>query len=347
MSAISTILDQWAALKKHFQLAKEKERCYTAEQLHSMYEDDKNFIYLTFLKRYLKKVTSLNELFQKDQVDCLKLFEDLNDLLFDILQVIVVPQQLAKMNKKDLSSYNFQPYVMATNHMNFGYSVTKACDDAHIKAINHLIDKQQKNFASQQFYNDICGVKERFKLFLITLCCELQKRVPKNINILKTMSSFSVQDMNMTFPKDISEIASTFENISGGTVDDIVSEWNLIHKRQKKGETTDEFWSEVSQMTTASGEQRFSHISKLATSLLSLPFSNASVERSFSIMNIIKNKLRNQMSVKTAEAILRVKDNLSNSASFEPTKSMLKKFCSSEMYNSQIDETVIDTLSEL
>lgn len=95
-------------------------------------------------------------------------------------------------------------------------------------------------------------------------------------------------------------------------------------------------------MTTASGDQRFNHISKLATSLLSLPFSNASVERSFSIMNIVKNKLRNQMSVKTAEAILRVKNNVSNFASFEPTKNMHKKFCSVEMYSSEVDEFVIN-----
>ncbi|CAD6218516.1 GSCOCG00011452001-RA-CDS, partial [Cotesia congregata] len=129
-------------------------------------------------------------------------------------------------------------------------------------------------------------------------------------------------------------------------VDDIVSEWNLVHKIQIEATTTDEFWSRVSQMTTASGKKRFGHISKLATSLLSLPFSNRSVERSFSIMNIVKNKLRNQMSVKTAEAILRVKDNFPNSALFTPMKEMLKKFCSSEMYNSEVDESVINTLSE-
>ncbi|KAH0549749.1 hypothetical protein KQX54_013435 [Cotesia glomerata] len=158
--------------------------------------------------------------------------------------------------------------------------VTKACDDAYIKATKDLTDRQQKNLVSQKFTNDIYGIKERFKLFLVTLGCELQKRVPKNIDILKTMSLFSIQDMNLTFPKDISGIASTFENISGGTVDDI-------------------------------------------------------------------NKLRNQMSVKTAEAILRVKDNLPNSALFTPTKEMLKKFCSSEMYNSEVDESVINTLSEL
>ncbi|CAH2088872.1 unnamed protein product [Euphydryas editha] len=191
---------------------------------------------------------SLNELFQKDQVECLKLFEDLNDLLYDILQVIVVPQQLAKMNRKDLSGYNFQAYIMAVNHMNFGYA---------------------KNLVSQKFYNDIYGIKERFKLFLVTLGCELQKRVPKNIDVLKTMSLFSIQDMKLTFPKDISGIASTFKNISGGIVDEIVSEWNLVHKIQIEATTTDEFWSRVSQMTTASGEKRFGHISKLATSLLS------------------------------------------------------------------------------
>ena len=63
--------------------------------------------------------------------------------------------ELAKMNKKELSGYNFQEHVMAVIHMNFGYAVTKACADAHIKAMKHLTDKQQQNLVSQKFNNKI------------------------------------------------------------------------------------------------------------------------------------------------------------------------------------------------
>lgn len=125
-----------------------------------------------------------------------------------------------------------------------------------------------------------------------------------------------------------------------------MSKWNLVHKIQRTAESTDEFWSEDSHIKIVSEEERFTHNSKLATSLLSLSFPNSSVERSFSIMNAVKNKLRNETSIKTAEAILRMKDNLSNSASFEHTKSMLKKCCSSEMYYSIVGHSVTKTLSQ-
>lgn len=68
--------------------------------------------------------------------------------------------------------------------------------------------------------------------------------------------------------------------------------------------------------------------------MLCLPFSNAIVERAFSIMNIIKNKLRNKMAVKTTDAILRVRFNMPQGGcvNFQPTKDMLKKFNSENMY---------------
>jgi hypothetical protein len=40
--------------------------------------------------------------------------------------------------------------------------------------------------------------------------------------------------------------------------------------------------------------------------LLCLPFSNAQVERAFSIMGIVKDKLRNKMPVSTLDAIMKV-----------------------------------------
>ena len=64
-------------------------------------------------------------------------------------------------------------------------------------------------------------------------------------------------------------------------------------------------------------------ISKLVLALMSLPFSNASVERAFSIININKDKLRNRTSVEIADTILRIRSNLLNGCiAFE-----FKKIC--------------------
>lgn len=78
----------------------------------------------------------------------------------------------------------------------------------------------------------------------------------------------------------------------------------MLHRAEVDVTTTERFWAEINELTDASGSQRFGNISKLVLGLLSLPFSNAAVERAFSIVNIIKDKLRNRMSVKMVEGVL-------------------------------------------
>jgi hypothetical protein len=48
----------------------------------------------------------------------------------------------------------------------------------------------------------------------------------------------------------------------------------------------------------------FPHLTKIVAILISLPCSNATVERLFSIMGVIKNKLRNLMAIPMVEAVL-------------------------------------------
>ena len=65
------------------------------------------------------------------------------------------------------------------------------------------------------------------------------------------------------------------------------------------------FWTDVFLYTDAAGERVFYTLATFALSLLALLFSNASVERCFSQINI-KCKLRNRMKKPMLEAILHV-----------------------------------------
>lgn len=92
----------------------------------------------------------------------------------------------------------------------------------------------------------------------------------------------------------------------------------------------------------AGGQPKFLNISKLALALLSLPFSNASVERAFSMFNITKNKLRNRMCTSTAESILRVKYSLKDGChNFTPTSEMIKLFTFNNMYTATAEDLEI------
>ena len=66
-------------------------------------------------------------------------------------------------------------------------------------------------------------------------------------------------------------------------------------------------WVEVYNYRDASGERVYADMALFALSLLSLPLSNADVERVFSPVNIIKSNTRNRMISLTLSRILHVR----------------------------------------
>ncbi|KOB77549.1 Metallophosphoesterase 1 [Operophtera brumata] len=119
------------------------------------------------------------------------------------------------------------------------------------------------------------------------------------------------------------------------TVTDIdrIAEWNALHRTTwNSTQHTEEFWVEVYNFKNAVGDRTFCHVSKLALGIMSLPFSNAVVERAFSQVAIIKDKLRNRLAINTAESILRVRYTMMDGCiNFQPSEKMLKKFNSEKM----------------
>ena len=90
------------------------------------------------------------------------------------------------------------------------------------------------------------------------------------------------------------------------------------------------FWFEGLAEKTTVGASRFKNIAEFALAMLTLPFSNAIVERVFSLMNVVKNKLRNRMQCEMLDSILMVRSGLDwrgeTCRKMEVTKEMLSKF---------------------
>lgn len=57
--------------------------------------------------------------------------------------------------------------------------------------------------------------------------------------------------------------------------------------------------------------------------LLVFPFSNASVERVFSQLKLIKSDLRNKLNTSTIAALMATKAAVKNATTFEPSKSLM------------------------
>lgn len=112
-----------------------------------------------------------------------------------------------------------------------------------------------------------------------------------------------------------------------------IVKWHEPHETQ----STERFWSEVNKYTDATGVNPFHELCELALSVLSLPHSNAEVERLFSQLNIVKTKLRNRLSTSSVSAIIAVKSGLKRVGkcchSYELPKSVLKQIGTLAVYN--------------
>ncbi|CAL1674544.1 unnamed protein product [Lasius platythorax] len=331
LQAIDTILEQWDALKLHFQITESnKERCYTAHQLYGMYCTPENKLFLTFLSSSLKGVMAMNRLFQSESVDPMKLFEDVNNLIYSNLQTLVVPSRLQKISRYELAIFYFKQHLMPLECMNFGYEFN--------------------NLSVSIKPETVIQIKERCRDFLSLLCSELQKRIPENIKMLEKISTFSPESASSQIKADITEIASKLKKSVCTNIDCTIREWNLLHTAQVKNCTsTESFWVEVYDIKDAGGTRRFENISKLVLALLSLPFSNASVERAFSIMSIVKDKLRNKMSIVMVEAIMHIRLTLNiDCCDFKPTATMLKRFNTETIYTNinENDVAILDVFPD-
>ncbi|CAH2089009.1 unnamed protein product [Euphydryas editha] len=149
--AIETIIDQWEELKTYF-LLNEKE-CYAASQLHDTMSRLPYKAFLIFLKSVLKIVTQLNVLFQSDNIEPTKLFEDLFLMFKSLLKKIVVPAQLQKVKDSELVNFDFMPHLMHTSSLNFSYEL--------------------QSIAEYLNPTDLKDVKERCKNFWCVLASEI------------------------------------------------------------------------------------------------------------------------------------------------------------------------------
>ncbi|KAL4721012.1 hypothetical protein ACJJTC_016783 [Scirpophaga incertulas] len=136
----------------------------------------------------------------------------------------------------------------------------------------------------------------------------------------------------------IVEIAQEFK-LDVTLIDKLICQWrNIVHTEWQCTSSTVEFWAEVIDYKDAAGNNPFSELAAFATKLLSLPHSNADIERVFSQVNLVKSKLRNSLHTTTLNAILYVRFGLKRvnkcCHSYDVPELVLRKIGTNEAYAS-------------
>lgn len=189
--AVNAILEQWEELKLLFSIAKSDDKCYMAEQLYDIMRRLPFKALLIFLKNELKYVTQLNLLFQSNNVEHITLFEDLFLLYKNLLKRLVVPSQLEKLVDSELLEFNFREHLMHTASMYFGFDF-------------HTISQELEE-------KDLLDVRARCKNFLCSLAEQIQKRLPDNLSLLKTVADLHPRIAASQVKPDIKPILNVIQ----------------------------------------------------------------------------------------------------------------------------------------
>lgn len=122
--------------------------------------------------------------------------------------------------------------------------------------------------------------------------------------MLKSVNLLSAESILKQHKDDIIPLLQLFVT-SRDTIDVINSQYtNISFVKWTETSSTSSFWVEVFYFKDSVGNNPFKELANFALEILSLPWSNAEVERVFSQLNIVKTKLRNRLITSTVNAVL-------------------------------------------
>jgi hAT family C-terminal dimerisation region len=148
------------------------------------------------------------------------------------------------------------------------------------------------------------SLRDRCFNFTHALIKQLRQRLPENIDLLLKIALLRPSNALNPIKDSIVPLLEGM-GVAPDDIDEIARQWsNLPFIRWQQTSTPVALWSEIRAYRDAGGDNLFSKLACFALKMLCLPFSNAEVERMFSQLNIVKNKLRNRLLPETTTAIL-------------------------------------------
>ena len=231
--------------------------------------------------------------------------------------------RLAKQCEDPLS-FRLDQYQKSSSVMHFGYKF----ENEVIKIFSH---------------EDLIVLKSRLAQFLMEMALHMQTRLPDNLTLFKKVFIFKpckVIGTSATDTRSLSNVAAFHSSLGDNSIDisSIESEWRYLMQTTVDANNSTpllQFWSQVGFFKGIDGNRLFPCLTRLIEALFCLPVSNATVERLFSVMNVIKTKLRNRLAVSMVEALLLVRTGMKRkgqNCTFVPLPSMFKRF-NKDMYS--------------
>ena len=194
---------------------------------------------------------------------------------------------------------------------------------------------------------EFSAIKSRLSDFLFEMAVQIQARLPDNVAILKKINIMAPKNLlGGGIVRELGALATSFQTVGGEPFDVSALEGECRRLRNttldvNRNSPSLVFWSAIAAFRNGDN-LIFPQLTRLSSVLICLPVSNATVERLFSAMAVIKTKLRNSLAIPMVEAILSVRYGFKrrgeNCSTFEILPAMLTRF-NTNMYDHKRPKT--------
>ncbi|KAL1276188.1 hypothetical protein QQF64_035811 [Cirrhinus molitorella] len=304
---VKRVSTQWNALRLFFTDQWLEARLTTAVNIFHSLNDESLHLYYYFLEWALSKFTDLNQYFQSEKVITSlknKVSETYKDLLLTFMDrdyVLHTPLNLIEINDGP---------KLRLNTLYLGVKVMQHVQQANIP-IAILTDFHVR---CQNFLRVACKeIRKRFD-FDNALLTQIACLSPAIATDAKARTEYpSLLPLTQQVPRLIDKTDADRLQI----IDD---QWRRLSE-DTKAMDVDEFWHHISTLQDFKGATVFSELGKFALDVLVFPHSNASCERVFSRVNLIKieaTKLYRKMNP-SKSGNTQVSDDSDSEVEFEPS----------------------------
>jgi len=246
-----------------------RERLVAAENVALTLKNPIVKLYFQFLDYVLRVFTKFNRLFQSEYPNLHRLTRELVSLYKSFLSCYMTNAYIKSTPISELDPTS-KEHMVSLTAMSMGHHVASGLAKPEILARKA----------------EVRGFLEHCQLFFIEAAVLVKQRFPISDQILSSLTFLDPSSLSSAQCSAIVNVASKFQTLLQMTyTNSIVSGVNLIFHLMTPRRLMDRYWGDIAALTDGYGEIKFPTLGYFVKSLLSLPHSNADVERIFSHQN--------------------------------------------------------------
>lgn len=289
-ACVKRLLEQWNALELYFTELAFTDPTQVNDMIVTALKDKFSRPYLEFLDYNLGKFNSYNTLFQSEAPNFFTLRTEtcklIRSLCSDFMDVSFVKN--ADISLLTPTHPMFSSTFVPTENIYLGVSASTSVSTMRISgaATKEELSQFQKSCQS----------------FLIEAVLQIQKRFSLNDKIHDIVACINPRSASTLNPPSLAFLFDELPQLQQFADKKLVDEeWRLHYLDEELSKQLNfmQYWKIVLNRKNDAGLQCYPNLSVVITTLLSLPFSNAAVERFFSQLNITKTSLRSSLKNET------------------------------------------------